>query len=388
MSRPTSRCRHTPACESSPAPKAIQTSTIPTIVSSARDRRSASATEHCGGVRSVRRSIAALYREAAGGTTIRAGWTVTSRSMPWRCATRSPDPSPASTRRTTPGAARPASATPSSRSTSSRAPTRPCTCTSGRRPPRRGRSTRASRGCSPARTASSCSAGSATATGRSWSSTRSSRARRWTPSRCSRRCGRSGWAAASWAARLHALLSDAVPVPPAPQTPAARLRDAADHVEMTTRRVRRYLDERHGGFQHDPDWGFHGAFGSARVFVDVLPVLDDSTAVRASAPVLSDIDLSDGLAVKVAEVDGRDAVRRLRPPGRPPRAVVPARDPRRRPRHRRARGGDRDGRRGRRRVGRPPRAGVRRPALRRPGLSGPFPHLGELRPRQFAVKRV
>jgi hypothetical protein len=111
-----------------------------------------------------------------------------------------------------------------------------------------------------------------------------------------------GWGAAAWAARLHALLSDAVPVPPAPQTPAARLRDAADHVEMTTRRVRRYLDERHGGFQHDPDWGFHGAFGSARVFVDVLPVLDDSTAVRASAPVLSDVDLSDGLAVKVAEV--------------------------------------------------------------------------------------
>jgi hypothetical protein len=109
-----------------------------------------------------------------------------------------------------------------------------------------------------------------------------------------------GWAAASWAPRLHALLSDAVPVPPAPQTPAARLRDAADHVEMTTRRVRRYLDDRHGGFEHHPDWGFHGAFGSARVFVDVLPVLDDSTAVRASAPVLSDIDLGDGLAIRVA----------------------------------------------------------------------------------------
>lgn len=109
-----------------------------------------------------------------------------------------------------------------------------------------------------------------------------------------------GWAAASWAPRLHALLNDAVPVPPAPQTPAARLRDAADHVEMTTRRVRRYLDERHGGFQHDPDWGFHGAFGSARVFVDVLPVLDDSTAVRASAPVLSDVDLTDGLALRTA----------------------------------------------------------------------------------------
>jgi hypothetical protein len=111
-----------------------------------------------------------------------------------------------------------------------------------------------------------------------------------------------GWAAASYAPRLRALLTDAVPVPPPPQTPAARLRDAADHVEMTTRRVQRYLDERYGGFQHDPTWGFHGAFGSARVFVDVLPVLDDSTAVRASAPVLSDLDLSDGLALRVAEL--------------------------------------------------------------------------------------
>jgi len=111
-----------------------------------------------------------------------------------------------------------------------------------------------------------------------------------------------GWAASAHAARLRALLTEAVPVPPAPQTPAARLRDAADHVEMTTRRVRRYLETEYGGFDHHPDWGFHGAFGSARVFVDVLPVLDDSTAVRASAPVLSDIDLSDDLAMRVAAV--------------------------------------------------------------------------------------
>jgi hypothetical protein len=111
-----------------------------------------------------------------------------------------------------------------------------------------------------------------------------------------------GWGASAYASRLRALLTEAVPVPPPPQTPAARLRDAADHVEMTTRRVRRYLDEQYGGFDHHPDWGFHGAFGSARVFVDVLPVLDDSTAVRASAPVLSDVDLSDGLALRVAEI--------------------------------------------------------------------------------------
>jgi hypothetical protein len=111
-----------------------------------------------------------------------------------------------------------------------------------------------------------------------------------------------GWAAAAFAPRLRALLTEATPPPPAPETPAARLRDSADHVDMTTRRVRRFLDERYGGFQHHPDWGFHGGFGSARVFVDVLPVLDDSTAVRASSPVLSDVELTNSLAVRLLEV--------------------------------------------------------------------------------------
>ena len=111
-----------------------------------------------------------------------------------------------------------------------------------------------------------------------------------------------GWTAASFASRIAALLTDAVPVPPAPRPPAARLRDAADHVELTTRRVHDFLEERWGGFQHHPDWGFHGGFGSARVFVDVLPVLDDSTAVRASSPVLSQVDMSDGLALRLLEL--------------------------------------------------------------------------------------
>ncbi|HYX87173.1 MAG TPA: hypothetical protein VE777_19565 [Gaiellales bacterium] len=111
-----------------------------------------------------------------------------------------------------------------------------------------------------------------------------------------------GWAADSFAPRLRALLVDAVPVPPPPQTPAARLRDSADHVEITTRRVRQHLDKRYGGFDHHPDWGFHGAFGSARVFVDVLPVLDDSTAVRVSSPVLSRVELTDALATRLLEL--------------------------------------------------------------------------------------
>jgi hypothetical protein len=108
-----------------------------------------------------------------------------------------------------------------------------------------------------------------------------------------------GWAAASFAPRLRALVTEAVPVPPPPQTPAARLRDSADHVDLTTRRVRQHLDARYGGFEHHPDWGFHGAFGSARVFVEVLPVLDDSTAVRVSSPVLSQVAMSDQLALRL-----------------------------------------------------------------------------------------
>ena len=111
-----------------------------------------------------------------------------------------------------------------------------------------------------------------------------------------------GWTAISFTARLRALLEQATPVPVAPETPAALRRDSADHVRITTDRVRRFLTERFGEFQHDPNWGFHGAFGSARVFVDVLPVLDDSTAVRASSPVLSGVDLSDALALRLLEL--------------------------------------------------------------------------------------
>jgi hypothetical protein len=105
-----------------------------------------------------------------------------------------------------------------------------------------------------------------------------------------------GWAASAFRPRLEALLRDATPVPPAPHTPAALRRDAADHVSITDRRVKRFLDEHYGGFEHDPAWGYHGGFGSARVFIDVLPVLEESTAVRLSSPVLSDIDLSAELA--------------------------------------------------------------------------------------------
>lgn len=111
-----------------------------------------------------------------------------------------------------------------------------------------------------------------------------------------------GWGASAFGPRLKALLSEGTPPPP-PPTPAARRRDAAYHVDFTTRRVQKFLEDHYGGFEHHPDWGFHGPFGSARVFVDVLPVLDDSTAVRASSPVLSDIDLSDALALRLLPLE-------------------------------------------------------------------------------------
>jgi hypothetical protein len=110
-----------------------------------------------------------------------------------------------------------------------------------------------------------------------------------------------GWTAHAFAPRLAALMESQTPPPPVPHPPAALRRDAADHVRMTTERVRLFLGDRFGQFQHDPDWGFHGPFGSARVFVDVLPVLEDSTAVRASSPVLSDVELSDELALRLLE---------------------------------------------------------------------------------------
>jgi hypothetical protein len=108
-----------------------------------------------------------------------------------------------------------------------------------------------------------------------------------------------GWAAHAFGPRIEALLREATPPPPPPQPPAALRRDAGEHVVITDRRVKRFLDERFGGFDHDPSWGYHGGFGSARVFVDVMPVLEDSTAVRASSPVLSDVELSDELALEL-----------------------------------------------------------------------------------------
>ncbi len=84
---------------------------------------------------------------------------------------------------------------------------------------------------------------------------------------------------------------------PPPDPHAAERRDSLEAVERAERWVARLLQDHYGGFEHDPDWGYHGPFGSARVFVSVSHYLEDSTAVRVASPVLVDVDLTDALAL-------------------------------------------------------------------------------------------
>ena len=110
------------------------------------------------------------------------------------------------------------------------------------------------------------------------------------------------WAAGAYRSRWerHAAglpLTGGEPVPGV----AAR-RGADDRVASTQARVERFLQEHHGGFTYDEAWGYHGPFGSTRVFVSVRHVLETSTAVLVASPVLSGVDLTDALALDVAEV--------------------------------------------------------------------------------------
>lgn len=79
-------------------------------------------------------------------------------------------------------------------------------------------------------------------------------------------------------------------------------RDADERLARAEGYVERQLTASFGGFERDPDWGYHGPFGSARVFVDVRPFLGESTVVRIASPVLSQVDLTDALAVRALEI--------------------------------------------------------------------------------------
>ncbi len=111
-----------------------------------------------------------------------------------------------------------------------------------------------------------------------------------------------GWAAGAYGPRWQRHVAGEALTGGEPVPGVAARRGAEDRVASTQARVERFLAEHHGGFTHDEAWGYHGAFGSTRVFVSVRHVLETSTAVLVASPVLSGVELTDALALDVAEV--------------------------------------------------------------------------------------
>ncbi len=120
-----------------------------------------------------------------------------------------------------------------------------------------------------------------------------------------------GWAAAAFRTRIEARLrgepvGDALPVPRVEPR-----RGGPERVASARERVERFLRERYGEFDDDPHWGYHGPFGSARVFCTVGHYLETSTAITVASPVLNGVEMSDGLALDVHEVALRSPLGRF-----------------------------------------------------------------------------
>jgi hypothetical protein len=114
------------------------------------------------------------------------------------------------------------------------------------------------------------------------------------------------WAAEAFGDRLSARLAGR-PVDaslPAPGIDARR--GAQARVDSTRERVERFLRQLYGSFEDDPDWGYHGGFGSTRVFCRVQHYLETSTAVIVGSPVLSGVALTDALALDAYGVAERE----------------------------------------------------------------------------------
>ena len=105
-----------------------------------------------------------------------------------------------------------------------------------------------------------------------------------------------GWAAGAYRDRLAARIATRRPEDRLPAPGVQPRRGAEDRIASTEERVERFLRERYGTFERDPAWGYHGAFGSARVFVSIDHVLEVSTAVLVASPILTGVDLTDALA--------------------------------------------------------------------------------------------
>ena len=88
-------------------------------------------------------------------------------------------------------------------------------------------------------------------------------------------------------------------------------RDADERLTRAEGYVERLLVSTYGSFTRDPEWGYNGPFGSARVFVDVRPFLGESTVVRVASPVLSRVELGEELALRALEIADRSPLGRF-----------------------------------------------------------------------------
>jgi hypothetical protein len=106
-----------------------------------------------------------------------------------------------------------------------------------------------------------------------------------------------GWAAGAFQERFDRHLDGDVIGGDQPVPQVAPRRGADERIRSCEERVTRFITARYGKFERDAVWGFHGGFGSTRVFVTVRHTLEVSTAVQVAAPVLIGVDLTDALAL-------------------------------------------------------------------------------------------
>jgi hypothetical protein len=111
-----------------------------------------------------------------------------------------------------------------------------------------------------------------------------------------------GWAAGAYRQRWERHLEGGAVLGGDPVAGVAPRRGAEDRVASTQARVERFLREHYGSFAFDEAWGYHGAFGSTRVFVSVRHALETTTVVLIASPVLSGVTLADELALDAVGV--------------------------------------------------------------------------------------
>lgn len=120
-----------------------------------------------------------------------------------------------------------------------------------------------------------------------------------------------GWAAGAFRDRVRASLAGDLVADPLPLPRVEPRRGAEQRVQSARERVERFLRERYGEFEDDPHWGYHGGFGSARIFCTVRHYLETSTAIVVASPLLSGVHATPELAVELQAIAARGPLGRF-----------------------------------------------------------------------------